>query len=130
MPDKKRPSSTMVEVPIGIEKVLYIAATEPGFRRDLLEDREAALRARDLELRSTELAMLRATPAEQLEAAIEGLDVSEQGSGRRRFMRTVAAAAVTLAAGEVLTACEPNLDGGSRPDDPYEDAGTEEPDGG
>lgn len=92
-------------IPVGIEKVLYLAAVEPEFRRALLSERLDAIEARGLSLRDSERAMLRVAPAAQLEAAIDGLDVSAHNVGRRRFMRQVAAAAVTLAAGEALSGC-------------------------
>jgi len=108
-----------VRIPVGIEKVLCLAAIEPEFRDELLSKRLGAVEARGLELRDSEQAMLRAAPRAQLEAAIDGLDVSEGNLGRRSFMRHVAAAAVTLAAGEALSGCEiegPSPDGGDTPD--------------
>jgi len=140
-PQGRRPRPR-AKIPVGIEKVLYLAATEPEFRGALLRERLSAVEARGLELRQSEQAMLRAAPTTQLESAIDGLDLSEHNLERRRFMRTVAAAAVTLAAGEALSACEvegpppgdgdsagispdvpiyPMDAGGARPDAPEDD---------
>jgi hypothetical protein len=103
-PGHKRRS--LVNVPVGVEKVLYAAAIDRGFRQALLGDREQALRSRDFGLRDSELAMLRLTPAAQLEAAIDALDVSPRNLERRQFMRAVAVAVTTIAAGEALGGCD------------------------
>jgi hypothetical protein len=92
-----------VSVPVGLEKVLYAAAVNPAFREALLRDREIAAEAAGLQLKPSELAMLRVAPESQLVAAIESLDISDSNVKRRGFMGKVAAAAVTIAAG----ACTP-----------------------
>jgi len=97
--------SPLRQVPVGLEKVLYTAATDAGFREELLRDRERAVNARGLELQASELAMLRLAPAAQLVAAIDALDTSDTNLARRGFMRAVAGA-VTLAAGSVLAGCD------------------------
>jgi hypothetical protein len=93
-------------VPVGLEKILYLAAVDAEFRAALLEDREAALQARGLELRPSELSMLRLAPREQLEASIAGLDTSPGSLERRGFMRAVAATAATVVASSALGGCE------------------------
>ena len=104
-------------VPVGIERVLYSAAIDPEFREVLFRDREEAIRARGIVLESSELAMLRLTPTEQLASAIAALDVSETNLARRGFMHAVAGA-VTLAAGSVLAGCGEEPTRGIMPDLP------------
>ena len=100
-----QPRRPLRAIPVGIEKVLYAAAIEPAFREALLGDREAAIRDRGIALESSELAMLRLAPREQLVSAIAALDTSDSSLARRGFLRAVAGA-VTLAAGSVLTGCD------------------------
>ncbi|MCK9459455.1 MAG: hypothetical protein M0R80_07445 [Proteobacteria bacterium] len=105
-------------VPIGLERALYAAAAEPGFRAELLGEREAALSARGIELTASERAVLRHLPGAQLEAMIDRLDVSQENLRRRGFMRAVASSVITLAAGTALGACsapasEPQAQGGA-----------------
>ena len=87
-----------VNVPVGVERVLYTAATDPEFKVALLRDRHAAARARGLRLRPSEEAMLRLAPAAQLEGAIARLDTSPRNVQRRTFMAAVAASAAAMAA--------------------------------
>jgi len=94
-----------VNVPAGVEKILYLAATDRRFHQALLQDRAAAVAASGIELKASELAMLRAAPAAQLEATIAALDVTPENLGRRRFMQAVAVSAVTLAAADALSGC-------------------------
>ncbi len=90
-------------VPIGVEKVLYLAATRPEFRRRLAEDRPAAVAAAKVRLTDAERATLLGVPARALETMIDRLRPAEHG--RRRFMKTVAAATVSLAASMVTESC-------------------------
>ncbi len=85
-------------VPVGVERVLFVAADDDLFRRQLLADPAAAIAARQLILRSSELAMLQAIPPAQLAATIDSLDTSPSNVERRTFMRVAAAGAMTIAA--------------------------------
>lgn len=91
-----------VNVPVGVERALFLAAQEPDFRQELLRDRGDAARARGLTLRDSEAALLRAAPAAQLEAFVDSLDVSPANVKRRAFMGAVAASAAALASGGAL----------------------------
>jgi hypothetical protein len=102
-PPRRRGRS--VNVPVGIERVLYLAAEDEVFRKQLLADREAAVRAKGFRLRDSELAMLRTISETQLLASIDALDVTPQNLERRTFMRAVAVSAVTVAAGKALSGC-------------------------
>lgn len=106
------------EVKIGVERVLYTAATDHQFRQALLAHRESALSARGMELSSTERAMLLGVTDEQLLANIEKMDVSPKNHQRRAFMRVVAAGAMTVAAADALAACGGEDNTGIRPDFP------------
>ena len=104
-------------VPVGLEQILYLAAMDTDFREALLRDREAALVARGLTLRSSELTMLRLAPREQLEATIAGLDTSTESLERRGFLRAVAATVAGAAVGVALGGCEePDVSMGIRAD--------------
>lgn len=85
-------------VPVGIERVIFVASQDPAFRAALLRDAERAVRARGLSLRESEWAMLRAVPIERLLAAAERIDTSPANVERRGFMRAVAAGAMAVAA--------------------------------
>jgi hypothetical protein len=88
-----------VGVPAGVERALFLAATDGVFREQLLREREAAVKRRGLELTPSEQAMLRLCPADQLESTIDSLDTSPTSLRRRGFMQAVAAGVAALAAG-------------------------------
>jgi hypothetical protein len=92
-------------LPVGVEKLLYIAATDQGFREALLNDREGAIDARGLSLRPSERSLLRSVPEAQLLSIIDGIDVSPENLARRGFLKTVAVATATVIAAEGLVAC-------------------------
>jgi hypothetical protein len=108
-----------ISVPVGLEQLLYIAAGDAEFRAELIRDRARAAERRGLELTGSERAVLAIAPDEQLEAMIDHIDASEQNLAKRRFMRAVAATAVTLAAGTGLGACGCS---GDKPAAPQTDA--------
>jgi len=107
-------------VPIGIEKLLYLAATKPEFRKRLLGDRERAIAAAKVRLTEAERSTLLHVPPAALEAMIAR--ISPARHGQRKFMKTVAAASVSLAAGVLGTGCVgDDTVTGIRPDVPDED---------
>jgi len=120
--DNKGPGTTIVGgqpqarrsysayVPVGLEKVLYLAASDPLFKEELLKDRTMAAQARGLKLRHSEQAVLQSTPEAQLLAIINSLDVSSDNVGRRGFLRSVAASTAAVAAGANLGACGDDSD--------------------
>jgi hypothetical protein len=99
------PRRSLQNVPVGMERLLWAAATDAAFREALLRDRDAAAAARGFALRRSEVTMLRLAPREQLAAAIDGLDTSSASLERRTFMRAVAASVITLAAADALSGC-------------------------
>jgi hypothetical protein len=93
-----------ISVPVGLEQLLFTAASDPEFRAELIRDRVAAAERRGLDLTPSERSVLAIAPDDQLEAMIDRIDTSERSLKRHKFMRAVAATAVTLAAGTGLAA--------------------------
>jgi len=88
-------------VPVGMERVLFLAAMEPAFREALLAEganREAVVAERGLMMQPSEAAMLRLVPASQLAANIDGMDTSDDNVERRSFLQAVAASALAVSA--------------------------------
>ncbi len=113
----KDKEKTYTRVPVGVERVLYLAATDAAFKRALARDPEAAVSSRGLDLRPSELAMLRAVPLEQLLASVTHMDASPENLKRRSFLHAVAASAVTVAAADALSGCsDQDTSKGIRPD--------------
>lgn len=130
-----------VSIPAGVEKMIYLAATDQAFRGELLQHRDQAAEQRGFTLSSSEAAMLRLAPEQQLSSMINALDVSPANLQRRGFLQTVAASAAVLTAGGALAGCpdddqdkdsglkvdtrvNPGLDaGGIQPDISYLDKG-------
>jgi len=97
-----------VRVPIGIEKVLVKAAADDGFRRKLLDDRQAALDALSYELSPTERQVLASIPDLTLQGMIDSIDLKKHS--KRRFMRGVLAAALLTTAATGVLGCEVSED--------------------
>lgn len=95
-----------MKLPVGIERVLCVAAADEAFRSRLLEDPRRAVADHGLRLRDSELALLCAIPRPQLEGAVDAVDLSPDNVRRRGFLRAVAATAAGVAAADVLVACE------------------------
>jgi len=115
-------------VPIGIEKVLYLAATNASFRRRLTEDRAGAVAAAKVRLTEAERATLLAVPTRALETMIDGIRPAEHG--KRRFMRTIAGATVSLAASVAAEGCIDATPAGIQSDIPGPDDAAAVEDGG
>jgi hypothetical protein len=103
-------------IAVGLERVLYLAATEPEFRAALARDVEAAVAGRGLSLGATELATLRAIPTEQLQGTIASLDTSGSNLERRTFLRAVAVSAVAVGSVSALSGCGEDEDKGPKVD--------------
>ena len=101
-----------VNVPVGVERALFLAAGDAQFCEALLRDRDQAVRARGLELRDSEALLLRAAPEAQLRAFVESLDVTPANVERRAFLGAVAASAAAVAAGGALSGCSDDDNGG------------------
>jgi len=90
----------VLKVPIGIEKVVYRAAADPGFKDRLFADRRSAVAEVGFKLLDSEFSILLSVPDQSLAAMIDRIDPERHG--RRRFMRKVAACALAVATGTVL----------------------------
>lgn len=110
---RERRVHATAEVPVGIEKLLYLAATDGTFRRRLLEDRAGALDAARVRLTPVERATLQAVPERTLETMIARLRPAQHG--KRRVMRAVAAT-LSLAAGVAVGGCVEGDDDGDAVD--------------
>lgn len=95
----RKTRKVLVDIPVGVERTLLLAATNPEFEQQLLAERDAALEGGAIRLRESERALLRAAPAATLRAMIDSLDLSAENLQRRQFIRAVAAGAVALSAG-------------------------------
>lgn len=104
-------------VPVGIERALYLAASDESFCRDLLRDRADAAQRHGFDLTASERAMLSMVPEAQLLATIRRMDISEENVERRTFMRAVAAGALAVTAAEAFTGCDHATDGCRPPQD-------------
>jgi hypothetical protein len=100
----RRRKTYTINIPAGIEKVLYLASTDRAFRARLLEDRSGAMADRGIRLTATETAVLGNVSDATLGHMID--QIRPRMHGRRKFMRAVAVAAVTLATGTAGVACE------------------------
>lgn len=107
-------ASSTRNISVGIERVLYAAASDSAFRESLLKDRQGALKQRGIELLDSEQALLLAIPGVQLEASIDSLDVSPTNVERRRFLGAVALSSVSVAVG---VGCGEEASQGIRPGD-------------
>ncbi len=102
-PRKGKRAGTM-SVPVGLEKLLFIAARDDGFKQKLLSDRGAAITEAGVRLRPSEEATLNAIPNAALVTMVEGINPANPR--RRKFMGLVAAAATSLAAGTAAVSCD------------------------
>jgi hypothetical protein len=120
-----RGAGTM-DVPVGFETLLYRAARDDAFKRQLLAHRPSALAAAGIRLRPSEEAMLSQISDEALARMIAGLVPSNPRG--RQFLGKVAAAATSLAAGTAagsfIVSCEePIPDAGGIGPDTWVDGG-------
>ena len=112
-----------MSIPAGIEKTLYKASIDAGFREQLFEDRFGTIEDHGLHLTELERRMLEAIPDSRLDAIISQIRPAQHG--KRKFMKAVATAVVTLAAGTgaaVSGGCKPPA-GGVVEDPPNVDVG-------
>ena len=98
-----RPPKRTVQVPVGLEQLLFLAAGDAAFRARLLADRKRAVAESKISLRPSEQTMLETVGDEALNAMIA--QVVPENPRRRKFMGMVAAAAASLAAGAAVSSC-------------------------
>lgn len=93
-----------INIPAGIEKVLYRAAIDIDFQKTLFEDRMRAVESQGMKLSDSESMILKSVPDDTLRLMISRIQPKKHG--KRRFMKAVAAAVVTLATGTAGVACD------------------------
>ncbi len=103
-------------LPVGVERVLFEAASDADFRKALLADRRGALAERTIPLQPSEEAVLFNVSGPALEAMIDNLRVPDHK--RRRFMKAVAAVSAGSAGAVMMDGCWVST--GSRPDEDAE----------
>ena len=91
-----------VAVPIGVEKILWRAASDPAFCERLFADREAALDEGEEPLEPSERAMLTAVPDETLRAMVAHIDPKRHAT-RPLAEQVAIAAAIAVGTGVVLS---------------------------
>lgn len=112
-------------IPRGIEVLVKKAAVDPGFKKTLLEKRAGAANEIELTLEPSEVAMINAVPAAQLEAIVAKTTVEPKQ--RKAFLGRVAAVMiVALGASTVGYGCKGDAGEGIRPDRPDVEEGDEE----
>jgi hypothetical protein len=67
-PSKRPNSKEKIQVPVGLEKILFHAARDTSFKKLLLADRDAAIEKSRVSLRPSERAMLSVAAATSLAA--------------------------------------------------------------
>jgi len=100
-------------VTVGVERILYDAATDGAFRAALLADRQGALTERNIALKPSEEAVLATVPDATLESMIDAIQVPDHR--RRKFIKAVAAVSAGSAGAVLLEGCLA-VDTGARPD--------------
>ena len=108
-----------LRIPIGLEKTLYLAATDRQFRTSLLDDRNQAVRQAGYDLEESEANILKSVPQSVLTSMIDAIDTKRHT--RRRFMRNVAACVLAGSAMIEATGC-PGPCTGAEPDPPPQDS--------
>ena len=97
-------SQKRAPVPTGIQRVLFMAVADRGFRELLFDKRDEVARAAGIELTPAERSVLRAATEAQLETLLEHLP--DPPSPRRDFFLETAAAAVALLGAPVALASQ------------------------
>ncbi|HOX44188.1 MAG TPA: twin-arginine translocation signal domain-containing protein [Myxococcota bacterium] len=115
-------------VPVGLQRLLRLAAVERAFLQELIEKRAAVAGPAGVELTASERAILEAVPAEQLRAMAQAVPPPEPT--RRDFLRKTAATAVVLLGGAALEGCPRGsgaADAGAAPEEPAPDRPAQPP---
>lgn len=102
-PAKRHACTTQVQVPIGVEKLLYRAAEDEEFKTKLIENRRIALQESGLSLRSSEMTLLSAISAAAIEKMID--KIVPANPRRSKFMSMIATAAASFVVGTVESGC-------------------------
>ena len=101
---RRKTGKAEMEVPVGLEKLLYLAAGDEALKADLLEDRARTIERLGIRLRESESTLLNTISNTQLSAMIDR--IRPDNPKRRKSMGVVAAAATSLAAGTAVISCD------------------------
>jgi hypothetical protein len=107
-------------IPVGIEALLGLAASDRAFAHQLLSDRRAALTERGIRLTPTEVAVFDAIDDGDMAVMIDRMRAESPDRDRRAFLARSAAALLVAAGGGVAwtqVSCRPAFTG-SNPDPP------------
>lgn len=115
--------ATTREVPVGVERALYLAATDPSFRGALERDRDRALSERGIRLQPSERAVLGNVSDAALASMIDSIRVPDHR--RRKFIKAVAAVSVGAAGLVYVEGCDMAEDGIRPQDDGAVDGATD-----
>ena len=99
-PDRKHE----MEVPVGLEKLLFMAAGDEMLEADLLRDRFGTIDRLGIRLRPSEAAMLESVSSDGLREMVDR--IRPDNPRRCKLMGVVAAAATSLAAGTAVISCD------------------------
>ena len=115
---------SLAEVPIGIERLLGLAAVDDHLAAELERDPVALAEGCGIVLEPTELTVLKATPPSALRGMLDGIRAGLAEPARREFMKRAAiavtallAASTAAVAGCKKTTPEPGSNSTSKPAD-------------
>ncbi|MGC8927462.1 MAG: hypothetical protein ACP5QK_06010 [Myxococcota bacterium] len=93
------------KVPIGIERILLLAASNSDFKKRLIENRDAVIDEMKDALTESERLIIENIPDEQLRFMIQTIDI--KSSSRKKFFKSVAVAcAIAIASSATNLSCE------------------------
>ncbi|MDX9723113.1 MAG: hypothetical protein RBU37_20345 [Myxococcota bacterium] len=98
-------SAYRLQIPLGLEKVLFLASRDPHFAERLLKERCQAIDLAALPLTTLEQRLLASVPEPQLRSMIRS--VQQQPSHARSMMRSVATVSLAALSSLALGACQP-----------------------
>lgn len=96
----------LTEVPVGLEQLLAMAASNEEFAEALQVDLDTAVAASGVALSDTERAVLRATPVPMMKKMIDRVETLLPRPERRIFLERAAAALALLLGAGGLAACK------------------------
>ena len=99
-----RKQQKRISIPAGIEKVLFKSAIDPEFRNLLMADRIKAIESAGINLLPSEILILKNVSESALRTMTSRIKPKKHG--RRKLMKAIATAVVTLATGTASVGCD------------------------
>ena len=118
-----RPANRLA-IAAGVERILYRAAVDIGFRKVLLDDRSRALEEAGSRLLDTEREVLDSVPPRVLKSMVRNVERSRKRPGK--LMRAVAGCALAATTALVAVDCSNDTPKGARPDVPSSEPAQEQ----